>query len=362
MSKSPLKVAVVGMGGIGNTHAKCYKEDELAQLLCVCDLRKDRADEAAEKYGVEAFYSLKEMLDAHPELDIIDVTTSGLENGSWHYEPVMQALDAGKHVLTEKPISNNILEAREMVSFAAKKNLYLGCNLNHFFSGPADKAREYIASGKIGEQIYCINKVGFNGSTVTPCEINKNSRWQMPYSHAKAFLTHPFSVMHHFCGEISHIQAFMDRPGARKQSGDLMLSVQSIHMKFQNGCVGYLLSQRGDACFGLGGWWSFELAGTKGTFCIENCVEKITYWEHEEEPQIMNTGITDFGATFPIRIHAFLEDITNNVPREHIRASGRDALATMEYIFAAIDSFESGGEIARPHALPAYHGDVSIIK
>lgn len=362
MSKSQLRVGVVGMGGIGNTHAKCYNEDKLSQLICVCDLKKDRADEAAEKHGVPAFYSLNEMLNAHPELDIVDVCTSGFENGSWHFEPVMQALDAGKHVLTEKPISNDIFEAREMVNFAAKKNLYLGCNLNHFFSEPADRAREYIANDKVGEQIYCINKVGFNGSSVNPLTIDRNSRWQMPYSHAKAFLTHPFSVMRHFCGDVTHIQAFMDRPGARKQSGDLMLSVQSIHMKFQNGCMGYLLSQRGDACFGLGGWWSFELAGTKGTFCIEDCVDKITYWENGKEPVINSTGVTDFGATFPIRIHAFLEDVTNAVPREHLRANGRDALATMEYIFAAINSFESGGEIVRPHSLPVYHGDSGIIK
>lgn len=361
MAKTPLKVGVVGMGGIGNTHAQCHKNDELSELVAVCDLRRERADEAAEKFGVPAFYSLKEMLSAHPELDIVDVTTSGFENGSWHYEPVMQALDAGKNVLTEKPISNDINEAREMVSFAAKKNLYLGCNLNHFFSGPADKARELIAGGKIGEQVYAMTKVGFNGSSVNPQTVDVNSRWQMPYSHAKAFLTHPFSVMRHFCGNVTHIQAFMDKPGARRQSSDLMLSIQSIHMKFENGCIGYLLSQRGDAHFGLGGWWSFELAGTKGTFCIENCVEKITYWEVNKEPEVTNTGITDFGATFPIRIHAFLEDVSNGVPKEHLRASGRDALATMEYIFAAIDSYESGGQIVRPHALPPIHGDVGII-
>lgn len=361
MANTPLKVGVVGMGGIGNTHATCHKDDELSELVAVCDLRREKADEAAEKFGVPAFYSLKEMLSAHPELDIVDVTTSGFENGSWHYEPVMQALDAGKNVLTEKPISNDINEAREMVNFAAKKNLYLGCNLNHFFSGPADKARELIAGGKIGEQVYAMTKVGFNGSSVNPQNIDVNSRWQMPYSHAKAFLTHPFSVMRHFCGNVTHIQAFMDKPGARRQSSDLMLSIQSIHMKFENGCVGYLLSQRGDAHFGLGGWWSFELAGTKGTFCIENCVEKLTYWEVNKEPEVTDTGITDFGATFPIRIHAFLEDVTNGVPKEHLRASGRDALATMEYIFAAIDSYESGGQIVRPNALPPFHGDVGII-
>lgn len=355
------KAAVVGMGGIGNTHATCIQNDPLAQLIAVCDVIPAKADAAAEKFGVPAYYSLKEMLIAHPEIEVVHVTTSGFENGSWHYDPTIEALDAGRHVLVEKPISNNIEEARFMVDYARKKGLYLGCDLNHYFSEPAFKADELIKNGGIGEQVYAMTKVGFDGSSVNVNRVDKNSRWQMPYSHAKAFLTHPFSVMRHFCGDITHIQAFMDKPGARRQSEDLMLSIQSVHMKFQNGCVGYLLSQRGDAMFGLGGWWSFELAGTHGTFCIENCVEKLTYWKQGQAPEVTNTGVTDFGATFPIRIHAFYEDLSNNVPLEHLRASGRDALATMEYIFAAIDSYESGGEIVRPHALPAYHGDPTII-
>lgn len=355
-----LKIGIVGLGGIGNTHANCYMNDELAQLVAVCDLVKEKADAAAEKYGVEAFYSLSDMLKAHPELDVVDVTTSGFENGSWHYEPVMQALDAGKNVLVEKPISNEITEAREMVRYAASKNLYLGCNLNHYFSLPAERARKYMDDGQIGEQIYCINKVGFNGSEEGYGGPG-SPRWQRPYSHAKAFLTHPFSVMRYFCGNVTHIQAFMDKPGVRASREDLMLSVQSIHMRFENGCVGYLLSQRGDASFGLGGWWSFELAGTKGTFCIENCVEKLTYWKAGQEPEVMNTGITDFGSTFPRRIHAYLEDVTNGVPKEHLRSSGRDALATMEYIFAAIESYENGGALVRPHALPPLHGDIKYV-
>lgn len=360
MSKAPLKVGVVGMGGIGNLHADCHKADELAELVAVCDLIKERADKAAERLGVPAYYSLKEMLKAHPDLDIVDVCTSGYENGSWHYEPTMEALDAGKHVLVEKPISNEITEAREMVAYAYKKGLYLGCNLNHYFSLPAERAKKYMDEGQIGEQVYCINKVGFNGSeagyggTGAP-------RWNRPYSHAKAFLTHPFSVMRYFCGNVTHVQAFMDKPGVRRSASDLMLSIQSIHMKFENGCVGYLLSQRGDAMFGLGGWWSFELAGTKGTFVIENCVEKLTYYKSGAEPEVMNTGITDFNSTFPRRIHAFLEDVSNGVPLDNLRSSGRDALATMEYIFAAIESYENGGEIVRPHPLPPVHGAVGSI-
>ncbi|NLN01164.1 MAG: hypothetical protein GX174_04570, partial [Lentisphaerae bacterium] len=69
-------------------------------------------------------------------------------------------------------------------------------------------------------------------------------------------------------------------------------------------------------------------------------------------PQVHNTGVTDFGTTFPNRIHAFLEDVTNKVPKNRLRASGRDALATLEYTFAAIKSYENGGIVVTPHPLP----------
>ena len=78
------KAGVVGMGGIGNTHAACIKNDPLAELVAVCDLIKEKADAAGEKFGVPAYYSLKDMLAAHPEIEVVHVTTSGFENGSWH--------------------------------------------------------------------------------------------------------------------------------------------------------------------------------------------------------------------------------------------------------------------------------------
>ncbi len=85
---------------------------------------------------------------ANEELDVVDVTTGGYENGSWHFEPAMEALAAGKHVLCEKPLSNDIGEAREMVRYAAEKKLYLGCNLNHYFTPTAERAKKYMDDGQ----------------------------------------------------------------------------------------------------------------------------------------------------------------------------------------------------------------------
>ena len=117
----------------------------------------------------------------------------------------------------------------------------------------------------------------------------------------------------------------------------------------------------------LGGWWCVEVGGTRGTFTIENCTEKLTYQPAQGDPNapaamkglnakpdsiVTNTGVTDFSTTFPNRIHAFLEDVTNKVPKHKLRASGRDALATLEYTFAAIKSYENGGIMVTPDPLP----------
>lgn len=368
-----LKVGVVGLRGIGNTHVNAHKNDPLSDLVAVCDVVKERADKTAEQHGVKAYYSLADMLREEPDLEVVDVTTGGFENGSWHYEPAMEAMEYGKHVLVEKPLSNEVVEARQMVAKAAEKKVYLGCNLNHYFTPPAEKAMEYMESGQVGELVYCLHKMGFSAGEDTYNPPTSTRFKGFPYAHLKAFLSHPFSVMRHFCGDVTHVQAFVNRPGFRRRVSDVMLSTVSIHVRFANDCVGYLLSQRGDATYGLGGWWSLEVAGTHGTFCIENCIEKVTFWAapspakagdpakmsggKPDGPEIFNTGITDFGQTFPRRIHAFMEDITNGVPRESLRASGRDALAALEYTWAVIESYEQGGALVRPRPLPPLHGD-----
>ncbi|MGN1073914.1 MAG: hypothetical protein ACI4QB_02885, partial [Eubacteriales bacterium] len=102
----------------------------------------------------------------------------------------------------------------------------------------------------------------------------------------------------------------------------------------------------------------------------ENCVEKLSYWDatkdHEnpnqpEPDEVLDTGIKDFGTTFATRLHAFLEDLTNQVPKEHLRSSGRDALATLECTFAAIQSFEEGGSLVRVEPVINLHGDPKYV-
>ena len=364
-----IKTAVVGMGQIGSIHAGIYKDNPLSELVAVCDPVKEKADRAAEAYGCRAFYNEEEMLCAMPEIEAVSVATAGYDSGSMHFEPAMIALSYGKHALVENPLCADIRDARALVAYAEKQKLYLGCDLNHYFTGPARDADQMIAAGEVGELVYCIHRAGFNGGEKR-YEGMGSPRWQTPYAHLISFCTHSFSVMRHFCGDIAGVQAFLSKPGVRAAAMDPLLSVCSIHVKFANGGVGYLLSQRGDAVFGPGGSWSYEHAGTRGTFCIENAVEKLHYWDAGKaedplpaspKPVTRDYGVTGFADAFRDRIGAFLEDIQNEVPREYLRASGRDGLAALEYAFAAIKSYENGGALVAPEALPPLHGDITRV-
>ena len=200
-----LNVAVIGAGGIGRTHANCYKNNELANLVAVCDIIEEKAQKLGGDMGVPHYTSQKDMYAAHPEIESVSVCSSGYDNGSMHFEPAMEALDSGRHVLVEKPICAELCDAQELVRFAKSKKLYLGCNLNHYFTQTADRAGDLIREDKIGELVYCIHKVGFNGSEKKYAGPG-TPRWQTPYSHVKAFCAHPFSVMRHFCGDIMQVQ------------------------------------------------------------------------------------------------------------------------------------------------------------
>jgi predicted dehydrogenase len=151
--KSKLRTVVVGMGPIGNRHADMYRDDPLAELVGVCDILKERADAGAKRLGVPAFNDAEKMFAALKP-DVCSVCTGGYEYGSDHFEPTMQALEAGCHVLGEKPISNEIAQAEKMVAKARAKRRCYGINLNHRFTPAARVAKKWMDEGRVGPLLF----------------------------------------------------------------------------------------------------------------------------------------------------------------------------------------------------------------
>jgi predicted dehydrogenase len=333
MSDKKLRVGVIGMRAIGNTHAEVYSSDALAELAAVCDIDRQRADDAAARWGVPAYYSAADML-RNEALDAVSVTTGGFENGSWHYEPVMECFAAGKHVLCEKPISNDINQAREMVRTAREKGLYFGINLNHRFVPPAARARQWIDEGRLG-RLLLVNM------TMWIDNPNETSPW----FHLRALHPHSIDIMRFFCGDVRRVQAFANHGPKADGRERVCWSNAQVNMEFENGVVGHLTGSYDAApkhnlerC---------EVMGSEGRFVLDNCFVELTFYPRrgDELTVVRNSimgGVTGFNDTFKGRLHRWLEQVTQGVPREEIEASGEDGLAVQEVIEAAIRSIENG--------------------
>jgi predicted dehydrogenase len=333
MSENKLRVGVIGMRGIGNTHAEVYKNDPLAELVAVCDIDKARADESAARWGARAYYSAAEML-RNEDLDCVSVATGGFENGSWHYEPVMECFAAGRHVLCEKPISNDIEQAREMVRTAREKGLYFGINLNHRFVPPAARARKWMDDGRLGQPLLINMTMWIDNPNETS-----------PWFHLRALHPHSIDIMRYFCGDVKRVQAFANHAPKADGSPRVCWSNAQVNMEFANGVVGHLTGSYDAAprhnlerC---------EVMGTEGRFVLDNCFVELTFYPRkgDELTVVRNSimgGVTGFNETFKQRIHRWLEQVSQGAPREQIEASGEDGLAVQEVIEAAIRSVENG--------------------
>ena len=323
-----LRVCVIGMGPIGNRHADMYQADPIAQLVGVCDINRERADAAAARLGVPAFYDAPTMLKTLSP-DLCSVTTGGYEYSSDHYLPTMQALDFGCHVLGEKPISNEIAKAEEMVAKAREKGVCYAINLNHRFTPAARIAKRWQNEGKLGHLLF----INMSMWIMNPAESS-------PYFQIKALHPHAVDIMRYFCGDVEAVQLF-----ATTAPGRTIWTTAHFSMKFKNGVVGGLTGsydiERGhpmERC---------EVAGTKGRFVIEDMYREVTLYPAGNLEKTVYTnpvfgGFTGFEDTFKDRIHVFLDEVDKGVKPEDIDGKAADGLAAQKVLQAAIDSLNTG--------------------
>ncbi len=334
-----LNVAVVGLGGIGNRHATIYNGHDQCNLVAVCDIDRKRADAAASQYGALAFYTVQDMLNAGLDIAVASVATAGHENGGDHYKPTMELLEAGVPVLGEKPISNNIDEAKEMVAKARDQNLRYGIDLNHRFTPAAARAKEWVDQGRLGE-INIINMTMW---------IN-NPRETSPWFHIRALHPHSIDVMRYFCGDIEKVSAFFKRGVDKDGNRRVCWSNMQLNMRFADGTVGNLTGSY-DAT-GPGGSYGLErleVAGSDARFVLEEACERLHFHPRrsmELERYDYIGGMMGFNETFQSRIGRWIEQNLEDASPEDIEGSGEEALKAQMVIEAAIKSWETDAVVA----------------
>jgi predicted dehydrogenase len=145
-----MKIAVVGMGYWGPNLVRNFLATEGVSGVICCDVQKKRLEKVKQRfYGVETTTSYKEIL-RRSDIDAIALATPV----STHYPLGMQALEEGKHLLVEKPLTLRSSDAEELIEKAESSKLVLMVDHTFVYTGAVRKIKEYLVQGEIGDILY----------------------------------------------------------------------------------------------------------------------------------------------------------------------------------------------------------------
>ncbi len=140
-----LRTAVIGTGFWGKNQTRVLSQLEDVELVCVCDLKPANAKAVSAEFHVPYSTSVDEVL-SRKDIDAVTVCTPT----TTHKEIATQALMAGKHVLVEKPMTNTVVEARELLSLAKQRGLRLMPGHIERFNPAVDYLKSLVDEGKLG--------------------------------------------------------------------------------------------------------------------------------------------------------------------------------------------------------------------
>jgi UDP-N-acetylglucosamine 3-dehydrogenase len=327
-----LKVGVIGCGSIARKrHLIEYDANQNAEIVAVCDIIPDRAEETVGQYGAQAFTDYKELL-AIEEIDVISVC---LPN-SLHAPVSIDALNAGKHVLCEKPMATSKEEANGMIEAAERNQKTLMIAHNQRFVSSHQRAKQLIESGEIGK-IYSF-RTTFGHGGPEGWSIDGKTSWF--FNKEKAFIgalgdlgVHKADLMRYLLGEIVEVGAFVDT--SAKENTDVDDNAVCV-VKTESGVIGTLAAS-----------WSYVSGDNSTVIYGENTVLRL-----EDDPdyslivQYKNGEVIKYeldkiqtneagGQTSSHVIDHFVDSIINN---KAPLITGEEGKRSLEVILAALES------------------------
>ena len=145
-----LNIGIIGAGSISDKHLTAYAANTECRVKAIADLNIETAKKKAEEYKIEDVYSDYHDILNDKEIDAVSIVTPTFT----HKNLVIEALNAGKHVLCEKPPALNAAETRELKAAAEKSNKCLMFGFIARFGAEAKYVKEYIDAGKMGKILY----------------------------------------------------------------------------------------------------------------------------------------------------------------------------------------------------------------
>jgi UDP-N-acetylglucosamine 3-dehydrogenase len=336
------RVAVIGCGSITKLrHAPEYSKNPNVEIVAFADRKLARATELAEKYGGKAYEKWQDVV-ALKDVDALSVCTSNVS----HAPITIAALEAGKHVLCEKPMATTDAEARAMIAAAERSGKFLMIGHNQRLSAMHVKAKQLLHSGVIGDVVSF--RTTFSHGGPENWSVEGADGWF--FDKAQAFVGSMGDLGVHKADlllwlldqDIVEVSAFVEQ--IAKPFGNVDDNAVCI-LRTKSGAIGTLVASWSHS---PGEDHSTTIYGTKGILRIgSDATYPVVVSLSTGENQFYQTGRMQTndagGQTESGIIRAFIESVTTGTPPEISGEQGRRALAV---ILACLESAKEGRHAA----------------
>ena len=357
MTDKKLKIGIIGTGSISESHMKAYKNNPGVELYAFCDLSESRACEKSERYGVKhIFTDAGEMLKL-PEIDAVSICTWNEQ----HAPCAIAALNAGKHVLCEKPTAMSAKEAKAMKEAAEKNGKLLMIGFVRRHGNDCDILQDLIKSGYLGELYYAkatyLRKYGSPGGWFGEKELSGGGPLIDLGVHvidlAKYLMGNPrpisvYGVTFNKLGDRRNIKGKKIYRSESAMDYDVfnVEDLASAMIRFDNGAVlsvetSYSLHTKKDEA-------KIELFGTRGGAKLDPDLE--VYSEINDYMMDMTPDADtafNFDEAFQKEIDHFVDCMTKDIP---CKATAQDGIEIMKILDAIYQSAETGHEVIVKYA------------
>lgn len=351
MSKT--KIGIIGTGSISTVHIDAYKKNPDVELYAFCDINEKRLREMGQRYDVTRLFTDKdEMLRSLPELDAVSVCT-------WNcaHEPcVIAALEAGKHVLCEKPMATSAESARNMQAAAQKSGKLLMVGFVRRFGNDCLVLKDFIDTGYFGDLYYAKatylrrngnpggwfgDKSRSGGGPLIDLGVHVIDLVRYLFGNPK-----PISVYGATFNKLKdrkNIKGSIGYSSADKSSGDIcdVEDLATALIRFDNGAVLSI-----EASFSLNikkDEGKIELFGTKAGAKLDPELEIYTEInDYLADVSLATPTALSFDGLFENEINHFVDCIRNNVPCKSPASDGVDLMKILDAIY---ESARTGHEV-----------------
>jgi predicted dehydrogenase len=343
----PLNIGMIGYAFMGKAHSAAYRDVaryfpdlKLQPLLkAICGRNEKAVAHAAQQFGWESYETDAMALINRNDIDVVDVSSPGYA----HKEQVIAAAKAGKHIICEKPIANNLKDARAMATAVEKAGVKSLVMFNYRRVPAVSLAREMIQAGEIGE-IYQIRARYLQDWIADPAF---PMVWRLDKTQAGSGAlgdigSHIIDLARFLVGEFTDVSALMktfikERPlGPKsKETGTVTVDDAAAWIaNFDNGAIGTFEATR--FARGVKNGNGFEIYGSKGSlmFDLED-MNRLRFWSAKDSPRLQ--GFREILVTEPG--HPFMQGWW---PPGHIIGYQHTFVNTLYDFFTALSKNQDG--------------------